>query len=133
MKIRSFTLSSVLALTVSLFSCQQPSPGMVESPVFSPAGGTFTDPQSVSISTPTADAAIYYTLDGSDPVVSGIAYNSSLNIDSTTTIPAVAVKAGMTDSEITTGVFTIHILYTGSIDYQTTGWSNVIPNDMSSM
>ena len=66
-------------------------------PTFTPAGGTFTSDQSVTISA--ADGAtIYYTTDGTDPTTSSTKYESAITVSKTTTIKAIAVKDGHTSS-----------------------------------
>lgn len=62
----------------------------VSAPEFSLAAGSYTEPQTVSISCATADATILYTIDGSNPVTNGIVYSDPLTISTTTTVKAVA-------------------------------------------
>lgn len=66
-----------------------------------PGAGTFVGPQDVTLSTTTAGAQIYYTLDGSDPKVNGTLYTSPVRIDETKTLK-VAVKSGDAFSAVTT-------------------------------
>ena len=66
-------------------------------PTFSPAGGTFTSAQRVTISQEDG-ADIYYTTDGSDPSTSSTKYASAIAVSETTTIKAIAVKDGHTSS-----------------------------------
>ena len=67
-------------------------------PTFSPAGGTFTSAQSVTISA-AEGATIYYTTDGTDPTTSSTKYdNNAITVSKTTTIKAIAVKDGHTSS-----------------------------------
>lgn len=75
-------------------------------PSFNPAPGLFTSPVSITITTTTEDASIYYTLDGSDPTEASTLYTAPLNISSTTTIKARAYKAELDPSYIATGVYT---------------------------
>jgi len=81
----------------------------VATPTFTPEPGYFTAAQNVAIACTTADATIYYTLDGSDPTTTSAVYTESIEVSETTTIKAFAVKDGMLDSEIATGLFTIEI------------------------
>ena len=82
--------------------------GTVANPQFSPGGGTYTSSQSVSISSSTSGAAIRYTTDGSTPTSStGTVYSSAISVSSTTTLKAIAYKSGMTDSSVSTAVYTI--------------------------
>lgn len=66
-----------------------------------PGAGTFVGPQDVTLSTTTAGADIYYTLDGSDPKVNGTLYTSPVRIEETKTLK-VAVKSGDAFSSVTT-------------------------------
>ncbi len=79
----------------------------VATPTFSPAAGTYTSTQNVTISTETSGATIYYTTDGNDPTTSSNVFNSALTIDETTTIKAIAVMDGMTNSAIAEATYTI--------------------------
>ncbi len=63
----------------------------VSAPEFSPAGGSYTTPQTVSISCATPDANILYTYDGSYPGTNGLEYSAPLTISTTTTLKAVAI------------------------------------------
>jgi hypothetical protein len=85
-------------------------PSQVSVPVFSPTVGTYSVDQSVGITTATADATIYYTTDGSTPTtLSGVSLPISVAGNGTSmTIKTFAVKAGMIDSAVSTGVFTIN-------------------------
>lgn len=82
-------------------------PAQVVRPVATPAGGNYTSAQSVTLATTTPDAAIFYTINGSNPTTGSSFYSSAISINSTTTLKAVAVKTGMADSEILTETYTI--------------------------
>ncbi len=82
----------------------------VETPVITPATGTYYAEQSVAIATATADATIYYTIDGNDPTTASSVYSEAFAVTATTTVKAFAVKAGMTDSEIAESIITIEEL-----------------------
>lgn len=69
--------------------------------IAAPGAGTFVGPQDVTLSTTTADAEIYYTLDGSDPKVNGTRYTAPIRIESSQTLKT-AVKANDTLSAVTT-------------------------------
>lgn len=82
----------------------------------SPAAGSYTENQSVTLTTATADAEIYYTTDGSTPSrTNGTKYTGAVSVtgtegsEVTTIIKAVAVKDGMQDSEVTSFEYKIEI------------------------
>lgn len=66
----------------------------------------FTDNTAVTITCATSDANIYYTTNGDTPTSSSTHYTAPFSIDATTTIKAIAIKSGMTDSEIASATFT---------------------------
>ncbi len=76
-------------------------------PTFSPAPGTFTTAQTVSLADTTTGAAIYYTTDGSTPTTSSTQYTTPVAVAATTTINAIAAAAGYSQSSVAAGVFTI--------------------------
>jgi sugar lactone lactonase YvrE len=79
-------------------------------PVFSPVAGTYASAQSVTITSTTAGASIRYTTDGSAPSETiGTIYSSAVAVSSTTTLKAIAYKAGLADSAVATAVYTINI------------------------
>lgn len=78
----------------------------VSAPTFTPAGGTYDEAQTVTISCDTEGASIYYTLDGTDPDNGCDEYESPLTIESTTTIKAIAYKDGESSS-IASATYTI--------------------------
>ncbi|MCK4796308.1 MAG: chitobiase/beta-hexosaminidase C-terminal domain-containing protein [Spirochaetes bacterium] len=80
----------------------------VETPTFSPLGGTYTIAQNVIISTTTSGATLRFTTDGSTPSSThGTIYSESVNISSTTTLKAIAYKTGMSDSTVLSDTYTI--------------------------
>jgi len=83
-------------------------PGVAATPQFSPAAGTFTSVQSVSISDATAGATIYYTVDGSTPTTSSPLYGGPITVSSTETIKALAAKTGYSNSTVASAKFTIN-------------------------
>ena len=79
----------------------------VATPTFSPVGGTYGEPQTVTISCSTSGATIYYTTNGSNPTTGSSVYSSPLTISETTTVKAMAVKSGMNNSNVATATYTI--------------------------
>ncbi|MDR0551081.1 MAG: chitobiase/beta-hexosaminidase C-terminal domain-containing protein [Spirochaetaceae bacterium] len=112
-----------------LAGCANPNDGgggssssKVELPVLTPAAGKVGEDTQVTLTTSTPGAVIYYTIDGTDPVVDELyKYSGGFVIDSTLnppaigeentdviiTIKAIAVKTGMENSGVLTASYTI--------------------------
>jgi glucosylceramidase len=80
-------------------------------PTFSPAAGTFSAAQSVSLSDSTAGASIHYTTDGTTPSSASTLFSSAtpIAVNSTTTIQAIAVASGYLNSAIGSATYTINL------------------------
>ncbi|MBR0512036.1 MAG: chitobiase/beta-hexosaminidase C-terminal domain-containing protein, partial [Ruminococcus sp.] len=52
-------------------------------------------------------AAIYYTVDGTEPTTASTAYTAPIAVEKTTTIKAIAVKEGMDNSDVATAKYII--------------------------
>ena len=76
-------------------------------PTFSPAPGSYTSTQQVTIADATAGATIYYTTDGSTPGLGSALYSAPIPLSTTTTINAIAAAPGYTNSAEATGAYTI--------------------------
>lgn len=67
---------------------------------------TITGLYTATITCQTENATIYYTFDGSTPTNSSTQYTGEITLSDTCTIKAIAVKSGMTDSEVTAESYT---------------------------
>ena len=77
-------------------------------PVFTPpASQAFSTPQTVTMTSSTPDATIYYTLDGSTPTTSSMPYTGPATVSTNTTIKAIAVAPGFSNSAVMTGGYVI--------------------------
>ena len=82
-------------------------PPTVSTPTFSPAAGTYTSAQSVTISDATSGATIYYTTNGTTPTTSSTPYIAPVTVSSTETLEAIAVATGDTNSAVASAAYTI--------------------------
>ena len=82
-------------------------PAPAASPSFTPAAGTYTGAQSVTINDGTQNAVIYYTTDGSTPTTGSNAYSGAITVSSTETIKAIAVATGFTESTVASAAYII--------------------------
>jgi hypothetical protein len=81
---------------------------LVAPPVLTPPPGSYNGGQSVTLTTSTPGAQIRYTTDGSTPTSStGALYTGPVGVSSTTTIKAIAYAAGLSDSSVVSGLYTI--------------------------
>lgn len=108
-------LLALLALT----GCPTPTDGettkpadtkeTVATPTFSPVAGTYTSAQSVAIACATSGASIYYTTNGDTPTGASALYSAPITVSATSTVKAIAIKSGMTDSAVASAAYTINI------------------------
>jgi N-acetylneuraminic acid mutarotase len=78
-------------------------------PTFTPPAGTYTTPQSVTISDATANASIYYTTDGTTPTTASTLYTGAIAVSSTETIQAIAVASGFSASAVASATYIINV------------------------
>ncbi len=78
----------------------------VVAPEFSVAPGLYASAKDVAITTMTTGATIRYSTDGSTPTVTaGIIYTGPVRVAESLTLKAVAYRAGLTTSSVTTGEY----------------------------
>lgn len=117
-------LTTTITITIS-------AAGIVGAPTVNLAEGTYTENQSVTLTSSTEGATIYYTTDGSEPTITGgvpagttavytapIAVTGTEGESITTTIKAIAVKSGMQDSSVGTFTYTIQIPVPTPVSYK---------------
>ena len=108
-------LTTTITITIS-------AAGIVGAPTANPTAGTYAENQSVTFTSSTEGATIYYTTDGSEPTITGgvpagttaqytapIAVTGTEGESITTTIKAIAVKDRMQNSSVETFTYTIQI------------------------
>ena len=66
-------------------------------PTFTPTGGSYAEPPSVTITHPLPGALIFYTRDGSTPDTSSFLYGGPIALERNTTMRALAVAPGIND------------------------------------
>ena len=84
--------------------------GQIAAPTFTPAAGGFDSDQNVIIQTSTIGATIHYTTDGTEPTTSSPVFLSAIPVSghgTTKEIRAKAVKDGLMDSMVVSGIFSI--------------------------
>lgn len=79
----------------------------VNAPSANPGGWYYSAPLSVTLTTTSPGAAIYYTVDGSDPTTASLPYTGAITINQTTTLQARAFRAGWTTSDLLYETYTL--------------------------
>jgi len=67
-------------------------------PTFSPRSGTYSGPQSVTITDATPGATIYYTANGTTPTTGSTKYTGPVTVSASETLRAIAVANGLNNS-----------------------------------
>lgn len=106
--VKSGLLNSAVVVSNFVVNAQS----SVASVVFSPPPGTYGSAQTVSMSTATSGASIYYTTNGNVPrldVPNSFTklYSGPISISTTTTLRALAAKTGFQNSPTAVGLYTI--------------------------
>lgn len=88
---------------------------IVATPVFNPAPGNYSSPVSLTITSATAGAAIYYSTNGNVPrldVPNSFTklYSGPVPLESSCTVRAMAVKTGLQPSATAAGVYTFGVM-----------------------
>jgi hypothetical protein len=78
-------------------------------PYFTPSGGTYTTPKSMTMTHNVPGAVIYYTTDGSEPTTASRLYSSRIYINQTTTLKARALILGTMWGSTKTATYTINL------------------------
>ncbi len=90
------------------------SQGITATPAFSVASGTYTTPQTVTITDATSGAKIYFTTDGSTPTTASTLYTGAIAVNGSMTLKAVALASGYTLSGTASATYTVNCT---SIDF----------------
>jgi hypothetical protein len=79
----------------------------VAAPVFSPAAGSYTTSQQVTLTDATPGTTLYYTTNGAIPTASSTKYTGAISVSATETIQAIAVASGYAPSSVASAAYTI--------------------------
>jgi hypothetical protein len=83
--------------------------GSATQPTFSPAAGTYTSVQAVTISDATPNAKFFYTTDGTTPTTASTPYTGPVTVGTNETLQAIAVANGLTNSNIGSASYSINL------------------------
>ena len=99
-----YSTSAIVTGTYTLSTSSTPVAATVG---LSPAPGTYTTAQLVSLADSTPGAVIHYTTNGTTPTTSSPVYSGTISVNATTTIKALATASGYSMSLIVIGTYTI--------------------------
>ncbi len=85
----------------------------IAAPVASVAAGSYTSTQSVTLTSATSGAVIYYTTDGTEPTTASTKYTKAISIAKTTTLKAVAVLDDVFAGSVTSVAYTVTVSSSG--------------------
>ena len=88
----SVTIGNTCGFTAVTVNYITLDPSIPVAPTFTPAAGTYSSVQSVTLACETTGAAIYYTTDGSTPTSESTLYSSAISVGVNMTIKAIAIK-----------------------------------------
>jgi len=77
-------------------------------PMVSPAGGTYTGARTVTITTASTGALLFYTTNGATPTAASTKYAGPITISASETLKVIAAATGYTSSPVVTNTYTIH-------------------------
>lgn len=101
-------LIAILFLIVSSCDLSTKTPDQVAVPSFDPPGGAYESPQTVSITSITPEASIFYSVDGSDPT---LVYTGPFVLEQGDyTLKAKATRPGWKDSPLASAYFNFESL-----------------------
>lgn len=78
-------------------------------PVFSLKAGTYHAVQHLTITDATADASIYFTINGTTPTTTSRKYAGPISISETEVVKAIAIATGKSSSPVTSAAYVIQI------------------------
>jgi hypothetical protein len=81
--------------------------GPSPTPTFTPAPGTYSPSQTVTLSDANPSAVIYYTTNGTTPTTNSSVYSEPIQVTATSTIEAIAAVSGYNNSYVANGTYTI--------------------------
>ena len=80
--------------------------------------GVYFNNAQVTLTTETAGASIYYTLNGDEPTTSSTLYTAPFSVAATSTVKALAVKSGMNNSSVIQRLITIVAPAIGTLPFE---------------
>ena len=104
---QDITVDGIRVATTWADAVAASSTNQAAAPTFSvPGGMVSTDNVSITLSSSTPNASIYYTLDGTTPSSTSTPYTTAITLTQTTTVKAIAYATGFEASAVSTATYT---------------------------
>lgn len=103
----------------------------IATPIFSPAGGTYSVSQSVVITDATPGASIYFTTDGTTPSIRSTAYTGAITVAANATIRAIAGASGPGKSAVATATYVISMPVTAAPTISPVSGTYALPQNVT--
>ncbi len=94
---------------VTVYGLLGTAPQSTVTPQFSLPAGTYSGPQTVTITDSMPNAAIYYTYNGTTPTTRSTRYTTGIYVENSETLKALAVAPGLSASAVASAAYTIGI------------------------
>jgi N-acetylneuraminic acid mutarotase len=101
-----YDVNGTFGLLNDLWVYEPPALPATATPAFTPAAGTYSTTQTVSITDSTPGATIYYTTNGTTPTTSSTQYTGAITVAASETIQAIAVASGYSASNVASATYT---------------------------
>ena len=100
--------NDMLTTTIPVLVTNNSTQGEVAAPEFAPVGGSHFGTQNIAITSATSGTTIYYTTDGSAPDSGDSVYSTPVPVSTNRTLRAIATKATMVDSAISSATYEVN-------------------------
>jgi uncharacterized repeat protein (TIGR03806 family) len=94
-------------------------------PVITPAGGSFTNTETVTLADATPNSTIYYTLDGTAPTTNSLRYTGPFVLSTSASVQAIATQPGAVNSGVASASFVDTSAVGTGVGLQGSYWANL--------